>query len=72
VGQLSRNIRREDLEDEFNKFGKVSELAFKGRYAFVDYEDPRDAEKAFRNHATRIRGDHIVLEFASKYLYAIN
>ena len=50
MGQLSRNIRREDLQDEFAQFGHINELAFKGRYAFVDYEDPRDAEKAFRGH----------------------
>ena len=34
------------LEKEFAKFGKITNFSFKGRFAFVDYEDPKDAEKA--------------------------
>jgi len=37
VGQLSRNARKDDLAYEFEKFGAIRELAFKGRYAFVEF-----------------------------------
>jgi len=37
VGQLSRNARKDDLAFEFEKFGAIRELSFKGRYAFVEF-----------------------------------
>ena len=37
IGSLGRSVYREDLKKEFAKFGQIQELAFKGRYAFVNY-----------------------------------
>ena len=35
VGGLSRKARIEDLEKQFEKFGKIRDLSFKSRYAFI-------------------------------------
>ncbi|KAI8609869.1 hypothetical protein BC830DRAFT_1173181 [Chytriomyces sp. MP71] len=47
VGRLPRNAEKRDLEDLFQKYGKVVSLDVKqGGFAFVEYEDNRDAEDA--------------------------
>ena len=46
VANLSSRIRRRDLEEEFEKFGKVTDVTIKdGRhiFAFVEFELARDA-----------------------------
>lgn len=50
VGNLPPDIRMKDIQDLFYKFGKVSFVDLKNRrgppFAFVEFEDPRDAEDA--------------------------
>ncbi|KAJ3231317.1 hypothetical protein HDU81_003880 [Chytriomyces hyalinus] len=47
VGRLPRNAEKRDLEDLFGKYGRVLSLDVKqGGFAFVEYEDSRDAEDA--------------------------
>ncbi|KAJ3080873.1 hypothetical protein HDU79_010767 [Rhizoclosmatium sp. JEL0117] len=47
VGRLPRNADKRDLEDLFGKYGRVVSLDLKqGGFAFVEYEDQRDAEDA--------------------------
>uniref|UniRef100_A0A1B6FSK3 RRM domain-containing protein n=1 Tax=Cuerna arida TaxID=1464854 RepID=A0A1B6FSK3_9HEMI len=50
VGNLPPDIRTKDIEDLFYKFGKVMFVDLKNRrgppFAFVEFEDPRDAEDA--------------------------
>ena len=48
VGKISKNVRRQDLVDQFVKFGKC-EVSFKSFYAFIEYENDRDARDARRN-----------------------
>lgn len=45
VGNVSKNISQRDLEHEFGRFGHCS-ISNRGSYAFVEYEDIRDAEDA--------------------------
>ena len=47
VGNISRNARAEDIEKEFKNFG-YCRLKFKGSYAFIEYDEERDAEDAIR------------------------
>ncbi|KAJ3061257.1 Serine/arginine-rich splicing factor 9, partial [Podochytrium sp. JEL0797] len=45
VGRLPRNADKRDLDDLFGKYGRVLSLDVKqGGFAFVEYEDTRDAE----------------------------
>lgn len=50
VGNLPPDIRSRDIEDLFYKYGKISFIDLKNRrgppFAFVEFEDPRDAEDA--------------------------
>ncbi|VDN18305.1 unnamed protein product [Gongylonema pulchrum] len=52
VGNLPINIRAKDVEDIFSKYGKVLYVDLKDRrppyFAFVEFEDPRDADDAVR------------------------
>lgn len=52
VGNLPSDVRTRDLEDLFDKYGKIADIALKDRksppFAFVDFEDPRDAEDAVK------------------------
>jgi len=47
VGNISRNARAEEVEKEFKNFGPCK-LKFKGSYAFIEYDEERDAEDAVR------------------------
>ncbi|PIO70488.1 hypothetical protein TELCIR_07658 [Teladorsagia circumcincta] len=74
VGNLPPDCRERDIEDIFSKYGKIRFVDIKGGrgplYAFIDFEDPRDAEDAVRGRdgydfdGSRIRveftrGDHM-------------
>jgi arginine/serine-rich splicing factor 7 len=68
VGDLTRSISPRYLEREFAKFGKISNFSFKGRFAFISYEDAKDAEKAVsRMHNERLDDARLTVEFASKF-----
>ncbi|PAV83068.1 hypothetical protein WR25_02596 [Diploscapter pachys] len=50
VGNLPSDTRERDVEDVFGKYGKIRMIDIKGGrgplYAFVEFDDPRDAEDA--------------------------
>ncbi|XP_023277158.1 serine/arginine-rich splicing factor 1B-like [Seriola lalandi dorsalis] len=51
VGNLPPDIRNKNVEDVFYKYGIIRDIDLKNRrggppFAFVDFEDPRDAEDA--------------------------
>jgi len=50
VGNLPPDIRTKDIEDLFYRYGKILYVDLKNRrgppFAFVEFEDPRDAEDA--------------------------
>ncbi|XP_064612103.1 serine/arginine-rich splicing factor 1B-like isoform X3 [Liolophura sinensis] len=52
VGNLPPDIRTRDIEDLFYKYGRISFIDLKNRrgppFAFVEFEDPRDATDAVR------------------------
>ena len=68
IGELARGVTPEDLREEFREFGRITTLSFKGRYAFIEYEEVSQAEKAVdQMDNQKILGSRIVVEFASKY-----
>ncbi|WAR03205.1 RSZ32-like protein [Mya arenaria] len=63
VGRLGKNCRVRDLEDVFEPYGRMSRCEIKYAYAFVDYEDRRDAEDAIRYENGRdVAGSAIIVE----------
>ncbi|KAF9288696.1 hypothetical protein BGZ68_010719, partial [Mortierella alpina] len=69
LGRLSLDTRSRDLEDLFNKYGRVTRLDIKrgtnSGFGFVEYEDSRDAEEAARKlNGHVVNGNPMVVEFA--------
>ncbi|EIM83939.1 RNA-binding domain-containing protein, partial [Stereum hirsutum FP-91666 SS1] len=76
VGNLSHSVDEHALIQIFSKFGKLSNLDYlfhksgplKGKprgYAFVEYVDPADAERALtKAHDKLLRGRRLVVTFA--------
>jgi len=53
LGNLPADVRRRDLEELFGKYGRLMQVDIKvpprrPAYAFIDFENPRDAEDAVR------------------------
>ena len=51
VGNLPPDVREKDLEDLFDKYGKITFLDLKNRkgppFAFLEFEDPRFVSLTF-------------------------
>eukprot|EP00640_Fibrocapsa_japonica_P009590 CAMPEP_0113936532 /NCGR_PEP_ID=MMETSP1339-20121228/3431_1 /TAXON_ID=94617 /ORGANISM="Fibrocapsa japonica" /LENGTH=88 /DNA_ID=CAMNT_0000939045 /DNA_START=85 /DNA_END=347 /DNA_ORIENTATION=+ /assembly_acc=CAM_ASM_000762 len=63
IGRLGSRTRERDLEDAFSRFGRILRLDLKFGFAFIEYEDPRDAEDAIRDMDGRdFDGGRIVVE----------
>lgn len=67
IAKLPINIRERDLEYEFRRFGTIKDLQLKTGYAFIDYEDSKEADKAIQK-MDGYKFDHqrIVVQTASK------
>lgn len=51
VGDLGYGTTKEELEEKFAKYGQLRSVWIARKppgFAFVEYEDPRDAEDAIR------------------------
>lgn len=46
VGGLSYRARDKDLERFFRRYGRIREISLKNGYAFVEFDDYRDADDA--------------------------
>lgn len=69
VGNLGSNTARGDLESSFGKYGALKNVWVARNppgFAFVEYEDPRDAEDAVRAmDGARICGAKVRVEMSS-------
>jgi RNA recognition motif-containing protein len=64
---LKGEVNPDDLKYEFKKFGAIKEYSYKGRYAFIEYEDAAAASKAIKEmDDQRINRVRITVEAASK------
>lgn len=46
VGHLPREVDSRDIEDYFDRMGRIRDVVHKGNYAFVEFNDERDARDA--------------------------
>eukprot|EP00830_Metopus_es_P013295 TRINITY_DN320_c0_g3_i1.p1 TRINITY_DN320_c0_g3~~TRINITY_DN320_c0_g3_i1.p1 ORF type:complete len:291 (+),score=58.78 TRINITY_DN320_c0_g3_i1:11-883(+) len=66
VGNISRNVKTKDLEEDFEKLGKCR-VNHKGSFAFVEYDDEKCAEEAIKElHDKDMGGLHIRVEWSKK------
>ena len=65
VGGLGNNVSKYELEDIFNRYGKLKNVWVARNppgFAFVEFEDERDAEDAVKAlDGTRICGNRAVV-----------
>ncbi|ETV77814.1 hypothetical protein, variant [Aphanomyces astaci] len=72
VGNLSDKVKESDIRDKFEKFGKILEISIKTpsrppSFAFVQYEDVRDAEDAVRElNGTELDGNTLRVEITKR------
>jgi arginine/serine-rich splicing factor 4/5/6 len=73
IAKLSTNVREKDLEYEFRRYGTIKNVELKRGYAFIEYENYRDAEEAIRDMDNRrFEGNRLVVQHSSKIYNLIN
>lgn len=69
VGNLGNNASKNELEDVFSKYGPLRNVWVARNppgFAFIEFEDPRDAEDAVRGlDGTRCCGARIIVEMSN-------
>ncbi|CDY17927.1 BnaC04g02920D [Brassica napus] len=65
VGGISSSVSKDDLEEEFSKFGKIEDLRFlrERKTAFIDYYDIDAALQARNMNGTRMGGSYLRVDF---------
>jgi len=67
IGKIAYDTRPRDLEDEFARFGRIRDFHFKGNYAFITYDDRRDAEDAIYDmDDRRFDGSRLIVQYAKE------
>ncbi|KAL3289707.1 hypothetical protein HHI36_023107 [Cryptolaemus montrouzieri] len=65
VGGLTYRVRERDLERFFRKYGRIKEVSMKNGFAFVEFDDYRDAEDAvYECNGKDLMGERISVERA--------
>ncbi|KAM3141271.1 hypothetical protein pb186bvf_006656 [Paramecium bursaria] len=60
VGRISSKIVREDLQKEFEKFGKILDIDLRPNRAFIEFSQPEEARDAIdKMDGKRLGGDRI-------------
>jgi len=69
VGNLGNNASKYELEDAFAKYGPIRNCWVARNppgFAFIEFEDPRDAEDSVRGlDGTRVCGQRVQVEMSS-------
>ncbi|KAJ8975677.1 hypothetical protein NQ317_019632 [Molorchus minor] len=65
VGGLTYKVRERDIEKFFRKYGKIKEVSMKNGFAFVEFDDHRDADDAiYELNGRDLLGEKVSVERA--------
>ncbi|KRX18116.1 26S protease regulatory subunit 4, partial [Trichinella nelsoni] len=68
VGQLTSDIRENDLENFFKGYGRIREITLKNGYGFVEFDERRDADDAVHDlNGKPLLGEKIRVEMAHRF-----
>ena len=48
MGNLPYRARERDVEELFDRFGRIKDVSLKNGFGFVEFDDDRDADDAVR------------------------
>ena len=67
VGNIDYAVAEAQLKEEFNQFGPITNIAYKQGFAFIDFDDTRDAQDAIsKMSGAETWGRRLQVEFSSK------
>jgi len=67
VGRISSQVRKEDLEELFSKYGHLKRCDSKGSFAFVTFEESKDAEEAIKEcNGKDWNGSNMIVEWTKR------
>lgn len=70
IAKLSTDVRESILEHEFKRFGSIRNIELKRGYAFIEYNDYRDAEDAIKDmDGRKLEGNRIVVQHSRKIYF---
>lgn len=65
VGGLTYRVRERDIERFFRKYGRIKQVAMKNGFAFVEFDDYRDADDAvYEMNGKELLGERVSVEKA--------
>ena len=65
VGGISHRAREGDVEYFFRKYGKLREISLKNGFAFLEFDDYRDADDAVYDlNGKEFMGERVTVEIA--------
>lgn len=65
VAKLASGVREKDIDYEFRRFGTIKNVQLKRGYAFIEYDDYKDAEEAIKEmDGRKFEGQRIVVQQA--------